>query len=139
MRITRGILLDAGPLIAAFDERDEHHAVCFDRLRTLHAPLVTTWPVLTEAAYFLRGDPEKLDAPFRFAARPKVLVHPLNGDALDWIRQVLGRYESLGPQVADASLMYLADALKLDTILTLDRRDFGAYRKRDKSALRIIP
>ena len=139
MKVARGILLDAGPLIAAFDERDAHHAACFERLRTLHAPLVTTWPVLTEVAYFLRRDPRKIDALFRFADQPKVIVRPLEADAVGWVRQFLDRYASLGPQVADASLVYFAELLDLEAILTLDRRDFSAYRKRNGTALRIVP
>jgi predicted nucleic acid-binding protein len=49
------------------------------------------------------------------------------------------RYENIRPQLADAALVYLADREGIDTILTLDRRDFSVYRSARKRAFRILP
>ncbi len=35
------------------------------------------------------------------------------------------RYENIRPQLADATLLYLADRDGIDTIFTLDQRDFS--------------
>jgi predicted nucleic acid-binding protein len=41
--------------------------------------------------------------------------------------------------LANAALVYLADREGIDTIFTLDRRDFGVYRSTQKRAFRIVP
>lgn len=52
----RRVLLDTGPLVVHFSEDDAHH----ERPAALEAvvpPLLTCWPVLTEAAWVLRSCP----------------------------------------------------------------------------------
>jgi predicted nucleic acid-binding protein len=43
------------------------------------------------------------------------------------------------PQVADAALVYLAGREKIETVFTLDRRDFSVYRASGRRALSIVP
>jgi uncharacterized protein len=47
------ILIDTGPLVALFDASDNYHRTCLDILKDLGGPLLTVWPVLTEAFYLL--------------------------------------------------------------------------------------
>ena len=46
----------------------------------------------------------------------------------DGVAGVLKKYDDLRPQLADACLVYLANRDGIDTIFTLDRRDFLVYR-----------
>ncbi len=48
--------------------------------------------------------------------------------AIEPIAKILARYEDLRPQLADASLLYLAERENIGTIFMLDRRDFSVYR-----------
>jgi predicted nucleic acid-binding protein len=48
-------------------------------------------------------------------------------------------YQHIQPQLADAALVYLADREGIDTIFTLDRRDFFVYRSLGKRPFRIVP
>jgi predicted nucleic acid-binding protein len=48
------------------------------------------------------------------------------------------KYESIGPQLADAPLVYLAGREQIETIFTLDR-DFSIYRTGRKRSFRILP
>jgi predicted nucleic acid-binding protein len=49
------------------------------------------------------------------------------------------RYESLPMDYADASLIVVADALRLTAVFSLDRKGFRAYRKGDGSIFEILP
>ena len=132
-------LMDAGPLIAMCDPRDPAHADCTACFRSSQIAYVTTWPVVTEAAYFLRRDRRKVEILFSMLRGPRFEVVPLAPPALDWIDEFLERYQWLDAQVADASLMYLAETRGLTAAFTLDRRDFTRYRKQDGSVLDLRP
>ena len=49
------------------------------------------------------------------------------------------RYQSLGAQLADAALVYLAEREDTDQVFTLDRRDFSVYRFGRNRRLRLLP
>ena len=55
------------------------------------------------------------------------------------IANLLKKYESMRPQLADTSLVHLADRESIDTIFTLDRRDFSVYRSARNRRFRLIP
>lgn len=55
-------LVDAGPLVAILHKDDKYHDRCVQALRTLPAPLVTTWAVITEAMDLLAFSPVAQDA-----------------------------------------------------------------------------
>ena len=63
----------------------------------------------------------------------------LDDGAVSWVAGFLVRYSSVGAQVADAALVYLAEREGIDTIFTLDRRDFSVYRTPRNRALRLLP
>lgn len=55
------------------------------------------------------------------------------------IAMIMDRFASLRPQFADAMLVYLAHRESIDTIFTLDRRDFSVYRTARKKPFRLLP
>lgn len=133
------ILIDAGPLVAMAMPNEPAHAAV---LRTLaeHRPLIiSTWPVLAEAAWLLRKRPSSVrEMLLAFTTGIFELRH-LDHGSLPWISTFLQKYEDIGAQLADASLMYVAEHEKIDTIFTLDRRDFSIYRTSRNRALKIVP
>ena len=64
---------------------------------------------------------------------------PLAGAETSSIAKIMEKYEDIRPQLADAALVYLADREKIETIFTLDRRDFLIYRSGRRHTFRIIP
>ncbi len=64
---------------------------------------------------------------------------PLASPEAKAIASLMKRYESIRPQLADATLVYLASRERIETIFTLDRRDFSIYRTGRKRSFRILP
>ncbi|MBX6316250.1 MAG: hypothetical protein IRY99_25555 [Isosphaeraceae bacterium] len=48
---------DTSPLVVSVHAREKAHKKCSAALKALRPPLLTCWPVLTEAAYLLRDEP----------------------------------------------------------------------------------
>jgi hypothetical protein len=55
------------------------------------------------------------------------------------MRVLMEQYADLPMDFADASLVVLADRLRVFSIFTLDRRDFAAFRPRNAEAFEIFP
>jgi len=51
----------------------------------------------------------------------------------------MAQYENLDPQLADACLVYLAHRENIDTVFTLDRRDFSVYRTSVRKPFHLVP
>jgi predicted nucleic acid-binding protein len=68
-----------------------------------------------------------------------IRVMPIGDEAIPWLMTFLRKYQKLGPQIADASLVYLAETEGADTVFTLDVQDFSAYRFGKNRALRMLP
>lgn len=135
----RPVVVDTGPLVAIFRQNDEHHEDCVGALREAAKPLLTCWPVITEAAWLLRNETEGVRGLFRLLASDAVTVVELGGQAVSWIGQFLERYSSSKPQVADAAVLYVAERHGSDAVFTLDRRDFSIYRLSNGKSLRLLP
>jgi uncharacterized protein len=137
--VTERVLADTGPLVAIWSNRDPRHSECVEQIGKMRPPLITCWPVLTEAAWLLRDEPVAIQR--LLAGFDEGLLHlePLGERAIEWVAEFLVRYQDLGAQLADASLMYLAEREDINTIFTLDLRDFGVYRRANGRPLRILP
>lgn len=133
------VLVDTGPLVAVLARDDQYHALCVELLRTLQPPLVTCWPVITEAAYLLRRSPEGIASLLRMLERELLMLAPLDASAVPWFNGFFQQYRDLNPQLADAALLYLAEQLHIDTVFTLDHRHFRAFRRADGRPLHVLP
>ena len=133
------VLVDTGPIVAMLNDADTHHEACIEQLRHITGPLRTCWPVVTEAAWLLRAYPKAITALLSASGGDPLELAPLSGADLPGISAILSRYRSLGIQLADASLVHLANRDGIDTIFTLDRRDFSVLRKSARQKLRLIP
>ena len=99
--------------------------------------------MITEAVWLLRSYPRAVQQLLRscFSEKPGGFVEllPLAGAEASAIADVMNEYDDMRPQLADAALVYLANREGIDTIFTLDRRDFSIYRSANKRGFRIVP
>ncbi len=137
--MTGRVLVDTGPLIAILSQRDEHHQECVELLRSLRPPLFTCWPVLTEALWLLRHYPAAMQRLLGSFDSGLLGLLVLDKNSIPWIARFLHRYRKVGAQAADAALMYLAEREGIQTVFTLDRRDFSVYRLRANKTVHILP
>jgi len=122
------ILVDAGPLVALFDPRDNAHHQVGQTLLQLADDLITTVPVLTEAMHMLTPASRGARALRTFIAQRGLGVWWLSGSTLARSFSLMEDYADQPMDLADASLVAAAENLRTTKIFTLDRRDFLTYR-----------
>ena len=136
------VLLDTSAIVACFLKNEQHHIICTEALRLVQPPLFSTWPVITEAHYLLRSDRKAQDALISLAKSDAVSLVGLDQIFLTWYKQFASRYADHDVQIADASLVWLAEQLNTNVVFTLDRRDFSTFRIQRAAQIdsfRIIP
>jgi uncharacterized protein len=124
------ILVDTGPCVALFDPQDAQHVRCREVLRTLREPLYTTVPILTEAFHMLSPGSHGADTLRDFIGRGGLSVWFMGQADLQRAFELMEQYADHPMDLADASLMVAAEALRTRKIFTIDRRDFATYRIR---------
>jgi len=132
------ILTDAGPLVALVDRGEPDHEQCVNTLAKLRGPMLTTWPAFTEAMYLL-GDAAGWQAQevlWRLQQRGDLIIEV--PERLDRAVELMRRYRDLPMDLADATLVALAEERGLGTIFSLDR-DFKVYRLARGKPLKVLP
>ncbi len=128
------IIADAGFWIALLHRDDAWHPRARECYAALDDRLITTWPVLTEACHFLQSRVGE-------AAKQGLLealgdgafeVFQLEARHVPHMVELMRRYAALPMDLADASLVVLAEHLGRGRILSTDLRDFGAYRWKNR-------
>ena len=134
------ILVDAGPLIALIDRGEPDHERCVETLSSLTAPMVTTWPAFTEAMYLLgsAGGWKAQEALWKLLDRGDLQLVPLDGAVQDRTQVLMAKYRDRPMDLADATLVAAAEALRLTRIFTLGG-DCHVYRWKGKRKFEVIP
>jgi hypothetical protein len=135
------ILTDTGPLIALLDKRDNQHRRCLDVISTLPAePMLTTWSCFTEAMHILGavGGYRYQAVLWKWVREMKLELHDPTLSEIRTMNDLMKKYQDTPMDLADASLVALAEHGKMKRIFTVDS-DFYIYRLADGSALEVIP
>lgn len=135
----RGVLVDAGPLVALIDAGDPAHEACVAALRALHDPLVTVWPAFTEALCLLRGSWRAQSALWSRLETDALDLAPLGEADARRLRELMEKYRDLPMDLADAALVHVAERESLTQVFTLDRRHFSTYRAGRRRRFSIVP
>ncbi len=134
------MLTDAGPLVAIFNASDANHARCLAVLPALRGPMVTTWPAFTEAMYLVhRGGWPGQQALWGLILSGRLQLAPPEETPSERLAALMERYQDHPMDLADASLVALAETRGLRQIFTLDRDDFETYRLHGRMRFEIVP
>lgn len=124
------IIADTGFWIALLDRRDNlHHKVRY-YATSLDEALITTMPVVTEVCYLLqtRCGPS-YSAEFLLAQGDGLFQLFMFGEVMfPKMAKLMKQYADLPMDLADASLVLLAEHLGHGRIVSTDQRDFQTYR-----------
>ncbi len=134
------LIADTGFFVALADRRDEFHRCAVDCVQGLREPLITTWPVLSETSHFLTTRVSQM-AGVKFlddVAAGAVLLHPFEPAHLPQMCKLMKKYADLPMDLADASLVLLAEHLDDGRILSTDQRDFKTYRFKNHKPFRNV-
>ena len=132
-------IVDTGPLYAAVDADDDDHERCVAVLEQADHRLLIPALVVAEAAWLVgsRLGPG-VEGAFLRGLR-HVEVEAPGPEDWDRIAELMEKYGDFPLGGTDASVVALAERLDTETIVTLDRRHFGAVRPRHREAFRLLP
>lgn len=124
------IIADTGFFIALGNKKDNFHDQAKQQLKVLREPLITTYPVIVETSYLLfkRYGSEKQFLFLRQLIQGNIQIFQLNNHHLQRMLELMVKYSNLPMDLADASLVVLAEEINDNRILTTDFRDFTVYR-----------
>jgi uncharacterized protein len=124
------ILADSGYWIALLDHADQHHERAATASRALTEQLIVTWPVVAEATWVLesRVGTSAAQDMLRMGEMGAYRIHTPSENDLPQLRRLMEKYADLPMDLADASLVLLAEQSGDGRILSTDQRNLGAYR-----------
>jgi predicted nucleic acid-binding protein len=131
--------MDTGALYALADSDDAWH----ERMRAFieEEPRILLVPVtvLPETAYLLRSrlGPEAENLFIESVAAGELSLEGLKSPDVARSADLMKRYEFLG--FVDASIVAIAERLRLAALVTTDRRDFRRVRPKHLKAFELLP
>ena len=124
-------LIDTGPMVALFDTNElanKHYTT----LLSQNWRLTTTWPCVVEVCHFLGAN--AVQRYLRWVSEGGVIVYPFDVSDLPELAEMMARYTApprTEMDLADASLVWLAQDTNTTSVMTMDVRDFSRYRLPD--------
>jgi predicted nucleic acid-binding protein len=128
------ILADTGFWLALANRADIHHQRAKAALAKYPGPYTTTWPVMVETCRLLTA---RLGVNAELAFIDRAIAGAFHIAALDVahlprVAALMRSYRDLPMDLADASLVILAEESGTGDILSTDVRDFRTYRWKNR-------
>lgn len=132
-------LVDTGALLAILDRDDVWHARCVAALGASRPPLLTSTAVLTELFHLIGSKRRDVAAAWHFIRSGVVTIGTIADEELGALERLMDRYHDRPIDLADATLVYLAERESISTVLTIDVDDFETYRLPRRKRFTVIP
>ncbi len=130
----KNILVDAGPLIALFDKDDAYHKSVIAFLKQFKGNLATTWPIITEVTRLLSFNINVQIDFLEWLKREAVTIINLENEHLDRIIQLSKKYSDVPMDLADSSLIVIAELTGIHDIISIDS-DYQIYKTKSRKGL----
>lgn len=127
-------IIDSGPLIALFDRSDKYHSKVLDFIKSYKGKLVTSWAVITEVSHMLDFNLQVQIDFLKWCEIGGIEVYDISRTEISNIRIMMEKYIDVPMDLADATLMYIANKENIKNIVSIDS-DFDIYRTLKKQSL----
>ena len=133
----QAVILDTGPIIGLLSDEDEHHAASVAAIGASGRKgrkLCTTWEVVGEAYTLFRmriapaRSAEAALVVLRWAKESGIELMPTEEKDHQRAAAILERYSQLRLSYVDALLLGLAERHRIEELITVDLRHFGAVK-----------
>lgn len=135
------LIVDAGPLYALLDRRDEWHTRSVALLETHPGPLLVPMLVIAEVAHLAerRLGPRAELLMLQDFAEGAFTADPVQPG--DWLRmaELTAQYVGFPLGTVDASVIACAERHGVTEVATVDRRHFAAVRPRHAPGFTLLP
>lgn len=124
------IIADTGFWYALINEDDHFHVRAVAALKSIDGELISTWPVITETNYLLQSrlGLQQVCAFLDSFHAGLFSSYDIKPEQVPRMVDLMHKYANLPMDLADASLVILAEELGHGRILSTDLRDFNTYR-----------
>jgi predicted nucleic acid-binding protein len=129
-------LVDAGPLIALLNRRDQWHHWAERALAVITEPLWTSEVLLAEACYNLGQNNPAVRQLLAHVETGHLCIAPMVEEHVARLSMLMGKYERM--DLGDGSLVVLSEQFPEAKIITIDTRDFPVYRRFGREPLPLI-
>lgn len=127
-------IIDSGPLIALFDGSDKYHKQVLEFMKGFNGEIITTWAVVTEVSHMLDFNLNVQIDFLRWIELGGISIYDINKKDLTAIIKMMSKYTNVPMDLADSSLMLLAEKYNIKNIISIDS-DFDIYRTLKKQSL----
>jgi predicted nucleic acid-binding protein len=137
------LVVDTGPLFAAYDRGDADHLRCRTLLASTDEELLVPAPVLVEFDALTNRRASQVSGA-SLVLLDDILAGAFRVVALstdDYVRahELMQRYADSDIGFVDAAVLAVVERLKEPKLATLDRKHFGLLRPRHVEALQLLP
>jgi uncharacterized protein len=127
-------IIDSGPLIALFDGSDKYHNDVLNFMKEYKGKLITSWAIITEVSHMLDFNLQVQIDFLKWCEVGGIEVYNITQDEISNIRVMMEKYIDIPMDLADGTLMYIANKQNIKNIVSIDS-DFDIYRTLKKQSL----
>lgn len=120
-------IIDSGPLIALFDRSDKYHSKVLDFIKSYRGKLITSWAVITEVSHMLDFNLQVQIDFLKWCEVGGIEIYNISQEEISNIRIMMEKYIDIPMDLADGTLMYIANKENIKNIVSIDS-DFDIYR-----------
>lgn len=129
--MSKEIIIDSGFFIALLNRSDQYHKEAKKLIKSLpNKKWISTWLVMTEVTHMLAKENafSAIQGLLELCENGGIELFHLDKEHIPRLKELMQKYHKLPIDLADASLIILAENQGHGDIVSTDIRDFDAYR-----------